>query len=224
MYDVAASVESLDRLARAWALVSTRPDWVSRIGDMRAAQQRIVDAGGWTTGPSTLIDVLGLTSNEVLHCRVLRWLLDPLARHGVGTLLVSDLLKRCELDEPQPERSRVTVEETRGQTRADIIVTTPNTGGVIIEAKVYATEGAQQGERIEAEWHDAERLVFLTIHGERLPDTSASRERWLPLSWGWFAERTRIHLDATGDGSDIARQAARHAASEWTATVLRNFT
>lgn len=92
--DVVEASGQLARLHDEWARIDSRSgvaQWPSMIGALVAARSRIVAQGAWTAGPATLIDVLDLTRNEVSQCRVLRWLLDPLAHHGLGAQLVAAL-------------------------------------------------------------------------------------------------------------------------------------
>ena len=77
---------------------------------MQAAQQRIVRSGGWAQGPSSLMAVLDLTRNEVMNCRVVRWLLDPLARHEIGARFIAELADRLAIDLPDPAAARAAAE------------------------------------------------------------------------------------------------------------------
>ena len=98
---------------------------------------------------STLMEVLAVSSSEVLHCRMLRWLLDPLARHGIGAMMLTDLFEVCELELADVAGVEVTVEETRERTRADVVVAPPAGGGVVIEAKVHAPERSAVAARLD---------------------------------------------------------------------------
>lgn len=210
----------------AWARIDGHAgvgQWPLAIEELEAARTRIVAAGAWTAGPATLIDVLGLTRNEVSQCRVLRWLLDPLARHGLGARLVAELADEFAIPVTAPEHARVTVEVARDDTRADIVIEGVDDGRcVVIEAKIDAGEGDRQGHRIEHQWPDASHLLYLTIRGDRIPRTAVDHDRWQPVSWGWFAGRVRQSLEGSVEPTDLRASDARSAAADWVATVERH--
>lgn len=92
----------------------------ARLEAMRQVQFRIAATGGWTQGPSTLMDVLGVTRNEVMNCRVLRWLLDPLGRHGIGAPFLAALAEALDLDLDGFDHARVEAEVSGALSRADV--------------------------------------------------------------------------------------------------------
>lgn len=219
----AIAVRQLAELVAAWDEARGLEGWPVAMSALRAVQNHIVGTGSWSAGPSTLLDVLGQTGNEVLHCRVLRWLLDPLSRHGIGAALLADLFVECGMAFEAADAVQVVVEQAREQTRADIVVTASAAGSIVIEAKIYAAEGDRQGERLEELWPEARRFVFLTIQGDRIPATADDPSRWLPMPWPWFARKVNQHLERVGTEGSNRQTAARHAAAEWASTVLQNF-
>jgi hypothetical protein len=197
--------------------------WPVAISGLETARSRIIAAGAWTAGPATLMDVIGATRNEVIQCRVLRWLLDPIARHGLGSRLIADLADEFDIAISAPERVRVSVEITRDDTRADIVIDGVDGGRcVVIEAKIDAGEGGRQCDRIETHWPDASHLLFLTVGGERLPATASSRSRWQAVSWAWFAARVKNALANAPTTNDPRAVDARRAAADWFATIERH--
>ena len=124
-----ADIETLDvvwrRVAGAGRLGSRTRDvshWVSALGSLEGHQRRIAAAGGWASGPSTLLGVLELDRAEVANCRALRWLLDPISRHALGTRVLGDLAAHLGLETPSPERARIRIEVSRPASRADIVI------------------------------------------------------------------------------------------------------
>jgi hypothetical protein len=189
---------------------------------MAAAQARVVAEGAWTAGPSTLMGVLDLARAEVQNCRVLRWLLDPLARHGFGAALVADLAGHLGASLPEPALARANAEMSRAISRADVVIEGLAGGRVIVvEAKIDAPEGDRQAHRLEEDWPEATHLVFLTTQGTRIPSTATDIERWQPLSWGWLADRVTELLETTRTPLDGRAIDARRAASDWAAGVRR---
>jgi hypothetical protein len=193
------------------------------MADMTAARSRIAAAGAWTSGPSTLLDVLDLSRAEVQNCRVLRWLLDPLARHGLGERFTRALCDYLDVVAIRPELTRSTVEISRALSRADLVLEGLEGGRVlVVEAKIDAPEGERQAERLEEDWPEAERFVFLTVSGDRVPSTATERDKWRPLSWTWLASTIEGLLVDPPHAADARAFDARRAATDWAAGVRRN--
>lgn len=185
----------------------------SRFAGMLGAQHRIIDRAEWTHGPSTLMAVLGLQRAEVANCRAIRWLLDPLSPHGLGAEMVRALGVALDIDLPDPARARIKAEVSRGDSRADVVVTGLS-WTLVIEAKVDAAEGRIQAARIEQHWPEARSLVFLTRSGRQLPGTANDPARWASISWLWFADTAERLLGGT-TARTVAGEHARHALAEW---------
>lgn len=187
------------------------------------AQARI--SGAWTHGPSTLMAVLGLQRAEVANCKVIRWLLDPLAPHGLGTGMLRAFASAVSSDLLDPARARVRVEVTRGKTRADVVIE-GLPGTIVIEAKIDAPEGDGRGEgqgaALERNWAEANRLVFLTRSGSRPPRTAANPARWVPMKWTWFADTAEGLLDKTTEARSGGAAQGRHALTEWITAARSN--
>lgn len=192
----------------------------ARLAGMLAAQARIVDRAEWTHGPSTLMAVLGLQRAEVPNCKVIRWLLDPLAPHGLGAEMLRALAVALKTEFPDAASAQVEAEVSRVDSRADVIVT-GSSWTIVIEAKIDAAEGDRQGERLERHWPEASPLVFLTRSGARPPATAKDIKRWTPIAWLWFAETAERLLGQTEPKTRSAAQ-ARHAVSEWIAATRSN--
>lgn len=226
MNEPSTDVQTIAAVNESWSRVSSparqSDDWVSGMTGMAAARSRIVASGGWTSGPSTMLGVLQLSRAEVQNCRVIRWLLDPLARHGFGAVLVKSLCDYFGVPMSEPELARIYVEVTRCDTRADIVVEGLDGGGMlVIEAKIDAAEGPRQAHRLETLWPESEVLGFLTVGGVSIPWTATDTARWRPISWRWFAtEVTRI-LDAL-TSEDLRTIDARRAAADWASGTRRN--
>jgi hypothetical protein len=222
---------ALEALVNAWQRLT--PDgprraavdagaWPDVLAGMAVARDRVVATGGWTAGPSTLMGVLDLARAEVQHCRVVRWLLDPLARHGIGAPLLAELCRHLDATLPEPTLARTTAEVSRATSRADLVIEGLAGGRVIVvEAKIDAAEGDLQAHRLEADWPEAEHLVFLTVPGTRIPATATDIPRWQALSWAWVADRVTELLASTPEPPDDRAIDARRAATDWVAGVRR---
>ena len=181
---------------------------------MLAAQARIVASGRWTHGPSTLMAVLGLQRAEVANCKVIRWLLDPLAPHGLGTEMLHELSSALHVELDHPAMATVLVEVARpGGSRADVVILGQG-WTLVIEAKVDAPEGPDQAASLERDWPTATSLVFLTRGGTYRPRTAEAPGRWTPISWMWFADTADRLLARCAPGTPTSER-ARHALREW---------
>lgn len=210
-------IENRRRKREAWE----RTQWDAALSQLVETERSLRRLGRWTQGPSDLMDVLGLSHHEVRNCKVIRWLLDPTAPHGLGTSFLKRVLDRlsdCSPDDDLSfrdlELAEVEVEEHRVDTRADIIIR--ETGRtILIEAKINAPEGDDQGHSLEERWTDEHPVhVFLTL--DRRPMDTGKRG-WLPLSWGDLENDLDASLEeASGDSPGL------HAAIEYRPLVDRS--
>ena len=218
-----ADVQHFEALTAAYRRVVGSPVAAvvdpARFTSMVATQERIVAAGEWTHGPATLMSVLGLDTAEVMNCKVVRWLLDPLSPHGLGTAMLSALAEALHVQLDHPAKASVRVEVVQPESRADVVLIGPG-WTVVIEAKVDAPEGDDQGASLERDWPTA-HLVFLTRSGARPPGTASDPGRWVPVRWMWCADTAARLLDETTPQTQTAAQ-ARHAVHDWIAATRRN--
>jgi len=202
-------------------LMSDVAAWAAELRALADVQDRLVAAGDWTTGPTTTLGVLDLARSEVHHCRLLRWLLDPLAWHGIGAALTMALADRVDVTVTDAASVRVAVEVPGASSRADVVVEDLSGGRVVvIEAKVDAAEGEHQARRLEQDWREAD-LVFVTVAGDHVPSTATDPARWRALSWSWIADRVAEALDDAAPAVDARTVDARRAAMDWVTSVRR---
>lgn len=195
--------------------------WSETYGALVESQRFLRETGRWVRGPSDIMGVLRLQRDEVRNCRLLRWLLDPLSPHGMGTQFLRAFLARVAtlsselVTFPRAETATVVIEETRtdphsGQlARADLLIYGPGTPNpewtVLIEAKIDAGEQYDQGARLQGAWEsDEPTRVFLTTSGARMV---TGDENWLPVRWVDVANDLRSALrdsDSTAPGHAVA--------------------
>jgi hypothetical protein len=193
---------------------------------MQAAERALVARGEWTNGPSTLMSVLGIARREVANCRVVTWLLDPLARHGIGARMITALGAAIGVELPHPQRARAHAEVSRSNSRADVVVAGVS-WTIVIEAKINAGEGLEQASRLEEDWlpdGPSTVLVFLTRSGARRPRTATQPSIWKTLSWISVASAAEGVLSSMPPAPKGATAEARHAVLEWAATVRAELT
>jgi hypothetical protein len=191
----------LAALSAAWqGVVAPKPlpveAWSAEVTRLKAEMDRLRVIGQWDRGPHDLLSIVGLGSWELAHCAALGWLCDPDGSHGLGAAVPAYLLGLCG-GAPEPGPVRVALEETRDDTRADVIVRGTD-WTLVIEVKVDAIEGPRQAERLHHYWQDEPgvHFIFLTRSG-RPPRTAAdSLPAWTPLSW---ADLTRTLVSLCDD-------------------------
>jgi PD-(D/E)XK nuclease superfamily len=182
----------LARMVELWESIASEtnpvPGWESEIARIRDQQARLRATGQWRSGGRTLLHALWVHHNEVMMCRGLAWLLTPDGWHGLGTAVLDGLLVHLGVPTEGSARAVVTTEESRGDTRADVLVRFEGVA-VLIEAKIWALEQRQQADRLADDFgEETPHLVFLTREGN-LPSTAVtSRDRWHPITWSTIAE------------------------------------
>src|SRR5690554_127940 len=58
--------------------------WEQRMQEMTEDYSGLVQRGLWHRGPADVFSILGLKRREIYHSKMLAWLFDPLAAHGLG--------------------------------------------------------------------------------------------------------------------------------------------
>jgi PD-(D/E)XK nuclease superfamily len=215
-----------DLVKAEWlAITELPPPDLDRFAAMKREADAIIDAGRWVSGPSDLLSVLGRQRDELVHSRMIGWLLTPTGRHGLGRRFLRALLDHVWPSEQLLQSGVVTVdlEETRSaadeigslrEARADIVVLGED-ATIVIENKVDAGEGVEQCERLYWSWADRPtetRWLFLSPTG-RPPVTAhstAARAAWRALSYGDLHRLLQGAIDdAVEDANSIGRSTVR---------------
>jgi hypothetical protein len=187
--------------------------WEVELSSMAAEQDLMVRDGRWVSGPEDMLSIIGRSRREIYHSAILAWLLDPLARHGLGISLLQSLLAECGRnvgsDELRTVRCELEVQEDK--TRADIVVSGPGFT-LVVENKVDAGEQDRQCDRLfERFGGDPGTLfVFLTPTG-CTPNTAteAAMDAFKPMSYPRMARLIRealergLRTDATSHGREV---------------------
>jgi hypothetical protein len=184
--------EALGRLSSEWTTLRTVEShedgllverWAERFRSLEAEVGAFRSAGRWRSGPRSLLSALGLHKDELKLTAALAWLLQPDGHHGLGDGFLRRLCERVRLEPTAFGPVTVHPEETRADTRADLIVRMPG-AALLIEAKVRAPEQRRQCARLAELWEAEEpALIFLTSNGRPPRTAEASLDRWTNLSW-----------------------------------------
>ncbi|WP_421121690.1 hypothetical protein ACE2AJ_09825 [Aquihabitans daechungensis] len=195
------------------------------VEELVSVQQRLMAEGMWRHGRTSLTGVLGLARNEVANTRVLRWILDPVAKHGIGADLIRWMSKEAGVEPPNELDlmwTRSIAEVSRERSRADVVLRCPRDDWtMVIEAKIDAQEGPIQAERLEADWTKARRFIFLTRDGRRIPVTAVDRRNWRAVSWKAVAQEVLKRLPETSLRPDDPTAQAQLAAAAWAQSILK---
>lgn len=229
-----ADESQIARLAAEWcAIVAEEQEhgtaeataWEARVAELRAEHEALLRNGAWVGGPDDTLSILGIGRKELYHSALLAWLLDPQGRHGLGSGFLESLLRRCTSDPPTSEihLARPALEVTRGDARADIVVTGPGLC-LVIENKVDAGEQPRQCDRIfeSFEREPGALFVFLSPSG-RAPETAtgSAQKAFQKMSYADIASMLRGALERvlakgeTGHGREVV--------SNYIATLERQF-
>lgn len=220
-----------EQVLREWAAIAKpRPPDSARFSEVKAEAEALIQKGLWVSGPSDMLSVLGRARDELMHSRLIAWLLVPTNRHGLGRRFLTAFADRLWPDDQLLRSGLVTVEtEESGsamdeqgalrEARADIVVRGEGVT-IVIENKLDAGEQPAQCERLYWGWAaqaaDA-RYVFLTPSGRgpMSAESDAATNAWTSLSYA----DVRDVLAGVLDASPAATTAGRGTATQYLQTL-----
>lgn len=179
--------------------------WEQTFAELEREEARLRDDGLWLHGREDFLGVLGWQRDELAHSRVVAWLLDPCARHGLGSRVLAGLLEevfgsaRSVLN---LGRARTTCEVPLLDGRLDIVVKAPGLY-LVIENKVDAEEGDEQCAYYSRHLSADAICILFSPDGRQSNAESSFR----PLRYAQFAGVLRRALAGTtkqGPGRRIA--------------------
>jgi len=185
-FDFQQAERAFDATLEDWRAIEQArvDDWERTFEAMRREELDLRQQGKWVSGPADLLSVIGYSRREIFHSRMLGWLLDPVAPHGLRAEFLGALLTRLYPEQPLPaDLAAVTVKcEVHRRfnhldqgTRADVVVWgSDRCFSLVIEVKVGAGEQSAQCDRLYKEFVAATpdtRFVFLTPSGKS-PETA----------------------------------------------------
>lgn len=211
------SVMQTEWLAARTNLRTNVGHWERRLIQLAQEENRLRDDGRWIHGRDDYLGVLGRHRDELAHSQMIAWLLDPCARHGLGTRVLAGILEKVygtsgALSELQ--RARIRCEVPLADKRLDIVVEAPGLY-LVIENKVDAEEGVGQcAYYCEHVQHPDPRFILLSPDGRR----ARAAEAFMPLRFTQLAAILRRALaDATSEGS------GRRIAEDYLSTLSMEF-
>jgi hypothetical protein len=223
-----------DEVRREWLAISARPPIdQERFATAQREADALVAAGRWVSGPSDMLTVLGRQRDELLHSRLIAWLLVPTNRHGMGRAALAGFLDAlwpgdglmrsgpvsANLEVPG---SGLDADGRLHEARADVVLRGDGVT-VVIENKVDAGEQPAQCERLYWAWAGEPgdtRWVYLTPTGRPPVTTSspAAAAAWRSMS---YAELRTI-LEAAFATASSADPLGRATAGQYLETLIRS--
>ena len=191
-------------MQREWSEISTRriktlvADWRGAMSEMQHRRDRLVSDGRWLTGPSDFLTIVDRARDENTHSRMLRWLLTPTGRHGLGGGLVRRLIEHCGRAAPVPLAvTHVRFSQRTSDRREADLVVWGESFTLVIENKVNAEEQPCQCNDLYRNFKGeiGPLFLFLTPDGRepRTATTPDARCAFKTISW----RRVRAMIEAT---------------------------
>lgn len=213
------------------AITQIAPPDLPRFAAVKGQADRLIDAGLWVSGPSDMLSVLGRQRDELMHSRLLAWLMVPTNRHGLGRRFLTGFLDRLWPGEGLLRTGQVVVDtevtnsgpDEAGSTRearADVVIRGQDLT-LVIENKLDAGEGHEQCERLYWAWTSEPgetRWVFLSPSG-RTPVTTtspAAAAAWRSMSYA----QVRDVLAGAVDDAGASASAGRATATQYLASLI----
>lgn len=187
--------------------------WEEQFDNLQREKWRLVEEGLWIHGRSDLLGVLGLERDELTHSRMIAWLLDPCARHGLGIRVLGGILELFQRpSDASLEQVRITREVSLLDSRLDIVVKAPRFH-LVIENKIDAQEGAEQCATYSKHLPDA-LCILLSPDGRQSNTESTFR----PLRYAQLAAILRRALSETTNA-----ESGRRVAEDYLLTLETEF-
>ncbi|HLG55145.1 MAG TPA: PD-(D/E)XK nuclease family protein [Vicinamibacterales bacterium] len=191
-------------------------DWEQRLDDLAQEEARLRERGQWMHGRADYLGVLGRHRDELMHSRMIGWLLDPCGRHGLGNRVLAGVLEKVFGESrPRPGLAQASIryELSIGNGRLDVVVTAPELH-LVIENKVDASEGDEQCAYYSDNLPSEAQCILLSPDGRASRNSSSFR----PLRYSAFADVLRSAL------ADADRNAAgRRIAEDYLTTLGSEF-
>ena len=233
----APDMPRFERVRSEWLAIAHLPvpDPV-RFAAIKNQADALINAGRWTSGPFDMLSVLGRQRDELVHSKMIGWLMAPTGRHGLGRAFLTGFLDALWPDEGLLRSGPVVVEtEVNGvgmddhgrlhEARADIVVRSDGLT-IVVENKLDAGEQPEQCERLYWGWAAEpgdKRWVFLTPSG-RVPVTTnseAARDAWRTMSYRRLSDVVERALHEGESLSAVGRPTATQYLTTLMEAVVR---
>jgi hypothetical protein len=213
-----------------WLAIShIAPPDTARFEKVKSEADQLIDAGLWVSGPGDMLSVLGRQRDELMHSRLLAWLLVPTNRHGLGRRLLTGFVDHLWPGEELLRSGSIDVDtevtssgpDDAGyvrEARADIVLR-GEAVTIVIENKLDAGEQPDQCERLYWAWASESgnvRWVFLspTGRGPVTAKSQAAMSAWCSMSYRHVSDVLASAIASAGANTSEGRStAAQYLAS-----------
>ena len=131
----------------------------------------------------------GVDHYETTHSKIIAGILSPQGRHGQGLIYLDAFFSVCtpSFDFILDETAKVSTEVAFDNGRIDILIQNGHQQGVIIENKIYATDGFEQLIRYDQyakeRFRNGYDIFYLTLYGDDASKASAGDVRYKRISY-----------------------------------------
>lgn len=195
--------------------------WQASYGQMEGEQRRLRANGRWRRGHADLFGVLNISRAEIRHSAMIAWLLDPIARHGLGSGFIDNVLRHTFSDESfdRVDSAVPKCEYAINGGRVDIVVFA-KTFTLVIENKIDSPEGDDQCDSYHAAFKNHPNSYFILLKPGDDPPTSASGEALQAFRVLQYADVRTLLADALKRAQPAD---GRHIAVDYLQTLDREF-
>lgn len=233
MTPAAPDLSRFEQVRREWLAITRLPPVdIERFERLKREADALADAGLWDSGPSDMLSILGRQRDELMHSRLIAWLLVPTHRHGLGRAALTCFLEALWPGEALMRSGPVVSDlevpasglDDAGrlrEARADLVLHGDGVT-VVVENKVDAGEQPEQCERLYWAWASEpgdNRWVFLTPTG-RAPLTAtsdAAKSAWRTMSY----RELRAIVAVAIEGARASSSTGRASAAQYLETLTR---
>lgn len=182
---------------------SVPDEWRESMARMIECQDKLAAEGKWVSGPADVLGIAQVARDEMVHTRMLAWLLNPRGKHRLGDAVLRRLVGHAAAPGAAPSplvvRS-VHVSHWHNDREADIVVFGQDFT-LVIEVKVDAPEQPRQCDDLYKNYGSEPGPLFLFLTpGGWCPHTAtgAARSAFRTVSWTQVREMIECALRYPG--------------------------
>lgn len=180
--------------------------WRESMAQMIERQDELAAEGKWVSGPADMLGIAQVARNEMVHTRMLAWLLDPRGKHRLGDAVLRRVVGHAtaqgEAPNPPLVVRSVHVSHWLNHTEADIVVFGWDFT-LVIEVKVDAGEQEEQCDRLYKNYGSEPGPLFLFLTPGGWPPhtaTGAAQSAFKTVSWTQVRKMIECALESRDAG------------------------
>ena len=226
---MAQMIERQDKLAAGAKWVSGPLDeWRESMAQMIKRQDELAAEGKWVSGPADMLGIAQVARNEMVHTRMLAWLLDPRGKHRLGDAVLRRVVGHAtaqgEAPSPLVVRS-VHVSHWLNNREADIVVFGRDFT-LVIEVKVDAGEQKEQCNDLYKNYGPEPGPLFLFLTPGGWPPhtaTGAAQSAFKTVSWKQVRKMIECALGSRDTSHPGAAVPGTTVPAEYVVTLKEQF-